>query len=71
MAEVTQKYAAVNAEQEAKMKEERRTKERDAVRKLVDEAAKAHDDLGKKFLKEDREEAEKKLEAEHKKEEKK
>jgi hypothetical protein len=60
MAEPTQKYAANTPEQEAKLKEERRTKERDAVRKLVDEAAAKHDELGKKFLKEDAEEAAKK-----------
>lgn len=45
-----------------KEKEERRKKEGDAVRKQVEEAAKAHDELGKKFLKEDAEEAEKKAE---------
>jgi hypothetical protein len=45
-------------EQAAKLKEEKRDKEREAVRKQVEDAAKAHDDLGKKFLKEDAEEAE-------------
>ena len=49
-------------ELDEKVKEERRTKEKDAVRKQVDEAAKAHDELGKKFLKEDEEEAKKKAE---------
>ena len=45
-----------------KEKTERREKEKDSVRKMVDDAAKAHDELGKKFLKEDAEEAEKKAE---------
>ena len=49
-------------EKEKKEKEERRTKERDAVRKQVDDAATAHSDLGKKFLKEDEEERLKKEE---------
>jgi hypothetical protein len=48
-------------EKAKKEKEEKRTKERDTVRKTVEDAAKAHDELGKKFLKEDAEEAEKKL----------
>jgi len=48
-------------EQKLKEKEERRGKERDAVRKQAEEASKAHDELGKKFLKEDAEEAEKKV----------
>jgi hypothetical protein len=54
---------AVNPEEQArKEKEERRTKEKDAVREQVDKAATAHDELGKKFLKEDAEEAKKKEE---------
>lgn len=49
-------------------KEEKRAKEKDAVRKTVEDAAKAHDELGKKFLKEDEEERIKKVkEAENKK----
>lgn len=44
----------------AQEKKERRDKEHDAVHKIVEDAAKAHDELGKKFLKEDAEEAEKK-----------
>jgi len=55
----------VTPEQEAqKLKEklERRMKERDAVRKIVDEAAKAHLDSEKKFLKEDEDERQKKAE---------
>jgi len=48
-------------EQKLKEKEERRGKERDAVRKQAEDASKAHDELGKKFLKEDAEEAEKKV----------
>ena len=54
-------------EKATKEKKERRLKEHDAVHKIVEDAAKAHDDLGKKFLKEDAEEAEKKLKAEEKK----
>jgi hypothetical protein len=51
-----------NKEEKArKEKEERRTKEKDTVREQVDKAATAHDELGKKFLKEDAEEAVKKL----------
>lgn len=48
-------------EKTRKEKEERRGKERDAVRKIVDEAAAKHDELGKKWLKEDADEAAKKL----------
>jgi len=55
----------VTPEQEAqktKEKLEKRTKDRDAVRKIVDEAAKAHLDSEKKFLKEDEDERQKKAE---------
>jgi len=48
--------------QKLKEKLERRMKERDAVRKIVDEAAKAHLDSEKKFLKEDEDERLKKAE---------
>ena len=48
--------------QKAKEKLEKRTKDRDAVRKIVDEAVKAHLDSEKKFLKEDEDERQKKAE---------
>lgn len=53
---------AEQVEKARKEKEERRDKEREAVKKQVEDAAKAHDELGKKFLKEDAEEAKKKEE---------
>lgn len=52
-------------------KEKRREKEKDAVRKTVEDAAKAHADLGEKFKKEDEEERIKKEKETEKKEEKK
>lgn len=56
---MTEPLTLEQIEKAAREKRERRLKEHDVVRKLVDEAAKAHDELGKKWLKEDAEEAEK------------
>jgi hypothetical protein len=50
----------VSVEKEEKEKKERRDKEREGVRKIVEDAATKHLELERKFLKEDDEERQKK-----------